>query len=164
MRNPRTAAITTPSCDPIRPSDTADRASPPVMDPTDDQPTCSTTFKPAMTLDGHHPIEYREMETWRRPVGAPMVAHQPYTSPTHLFLSNQCTHSALATTREQKGIEKKKKEKKLYRDGAPQQRGKNDDENVLQEVEAKLSSLNPSVEATQKQSGAHSQLEHGGLI
>lgn len=37
---PRIAAIATPSSDPILPSETAESASPPVMDPTELQPTC----------------------------------------------------------------------------------------------------------------------------
>lgn len=84
---PTTATITTPRAELILPSVTLLRAIPPVMPicvrsgcaslffvyllPTLDHPNCSTTFKNAIILLGHHPREYRLIETCLKPVGAP---------------------------------------------------------------------------------------------
>jgi hypothetical protein len=57
MRKPKTAASVTPNSDPILPSETEDRAIPPVMEPTEDHPICSTMLSAAIALDGHQPRE-----------------------------------------------------------------------------------------------------------
>lgn len=55
--------ITTPSWEPTLPSENAESACPPVIDPEAHHPISWITLNIAMTLDGYQPREYRQIET-----------------------------------------------------------------------------------------------------
>ena len=66
------------------PSATAVSANPPVIHATAAQPICTMVLRAAMSLLGHQPNAYRDMEIWRRPVGAPKVAAKPVAAPPRI--------------------------------------------------------------------------------
>ena len=79
-----TARMTMPTIKEMRPSATAVSARPPVIHATAAQPICTMVLIAAMSLLGHDPNAYRDMEIWRKPVGAPNVAAKPVAAPPRM--------------------------------------------------------------------------------
>jgi len=55
-----------------------------VMQATDAQPICTIVLRAAITLLGHHPNAYLDMEICLSPVGAPKVAAKPVAAPPRI--------------------------------------------------------------------------------